>query len=72
MDTYTLETTKRILNIFCNEEWIQSYYLPSQVKQHLQERQEMVHSQHLLFCQQIATEDILKPEEVCLMILYYD
>lgn len=72
MDTYTLETTKRIFNVFCNEEWIQSHYLPSQVKQHLQERQEMVHSQHLLFCQQIATEDILKPEEVCLMILYYD
>lgn len=56
---YSIDSAKRIFQAFCTEEWIQERYLPSQIIAHRQERLDTVKDQHQLFCQLVATGEVL-------------
>lgn len=64
MNTYSIDTAKRIFHAFCMEEWIQEEYVPSQVYKHRVQRQETIKQQHQKFCEFIATGDVLDNHSV--------
>lgn len=65
LESFEKESSKRIFNVFCMEEWIQEKYVPSQIKQHLQDRMSFVQQQHTLFCKLVATGDVFDAVTVC-------